>query len=63
MKGRVAMRDVRCAIGRHAWSTDGPETTHAPIGAVTLTCRRCGRQKSQANVTDTNGGFPPGFVG
>ena len=57
------MKDIRCVMGLHGWSTDVPGTVHTPVGAVTLTCRRCGRQKHHANVADTNGGFPPGFVG
>ena len=57
------MKDIRCMAGVHNWSTDVPETVHTHVGAVTLTCRRCGRQKHHANVADTNGGFPPGFVG
>ena len=37
------MKDIRCLIGRHDWSSDLQDDTLPRHGAVTLVCRRCGR--------------------
>ena len=59
-----SMKDVRCLVGVHDWSTDMPESVHTRTGGVTLVCRRCGRLKRHADVRrDLNSALPPEAYG
>jgi hypothetical protein len=39
------MKDIRCLVGVHAWSTHLPGDVVTRHGSVALACRRCGRLK------------------
>ena len=39
------MKDIRCLVGVHAWSTHLSVDVVTRHGAVTLACRRCDRLK------------------
>jgi len=36
------MKDYRCLVGRHDWSTELPEGTPKRQGEAQAACRRCG---------------------
>ena len=53
------MRDVRCLVGAHAWSTDLPAGAVPPLTGPALVCRRCGRLGRHAGPRpDLNADLP-----
>ena len=58
------MKDLRCMVSMHDWSTDVPQSVNTRARAVTLMCRRCGRLKRHTDVRpDAESTLPPEAYG
>jgi hypothetical protein len=50
------MKDIRCLVGVHDWSTELPRGVQPQFSGPALMCRRCGRFKRH---TDARRELPP----
>jgi hypothetical protein len=60
----ATVKDIRCLVGVHAWSTDLPAGVVPPFNGPALVCQRCGRLKRHTGPRpDLNANLPPEAYG
>lgn len=52
------MKDFRCLVGRHEWSTNVPEGTPQRHGEARVACARCGKVVRAGSGDDPRLGGP-----